>query len=91
MVSSNIASCSWASSKVEPDNTVFLNDTPWRLAFPKLTRSRTAFEKSTPAHNLNYNVKIYTYRGTLYTFALSETLCGILNFLDLESSVIRTA
>lgn len=52
IVSSNTASSSWASSKVEPDNTAFLNTAPWRLAFPKFTRSRTAFEKSTPANSL---------------------------------------
>lgn len=50
IVSSNTTSCNWASSNVEPDSTVFLNEAPLRLAFPKLTRSRTAFVKSVPEY-----------------------------------------
>jgi len=54
IVSSKTAPSSLASSKVEPDKTVFLNTAPWRSAFPKLTRSNTAFEKSTPVKDHNW-------------------------------------
>lgn len=48
IVSSNTTSSIFASSKVDPDKTVFLKIAPVRSAFSKLTRSITAFVKSVP-------------------------------------------
>lgn len=59
-MSSNTASCSSALSKVEPDNTVFLNKAPWRFAFPKFTRSRTAFEKFVPVRRIAFTFRLIT-------------------------------
>jgi hypothetical protein len=57
MVSSKTASSSWASMKVDPDNTVFLNIAPFMLAFSNFTRSSTAFVKSVPVILKSYNFK----------------------------------
>jgi hypothetical protein len=57
---------------VEPDSTVFLNTAPLRSAFPKLTRSKTAFEKSTPANNWNHCYPMSSLTATLSHFQIKQ-------------------
>lgn len=58
IVSSNTTSFRFASSNVEPDNTVFLKIAPCNSAFWKLTLSNTAFVKSVPENFITKIAKL---------------------------------
>lgn len=68
MVSSKTTSSRFASSNVEPDNTVFLNTAPFRSDFPKFTRSITAFEKFTPAASSKPTYTIFESHIYIYIY-----------------------